>query len=321
MIPAGALLACAVLLAPRMDAIRDEITVGGSLRSDGTKTLYLQNAFLVSVAFGDQWVLDAGYNVSKSGDFSVVHVPSLGATFAANENWLVLATAQYAPPSVNNILLCRGTDTPLCVFADESVFSAGGAALVAYESAGGGAVEGGFDVSYAPTYYGLRYVVTSGLASGTERALNFFQHRVGATGVLHFGRWLDVELRGAYTFFVNSEAAALQRALAQAAGGLPIAPRTWEAQPVVTGHFLDRKLRVQLSGAYAPYADACLGQWLQGTLRLSGRIHRVRVFGSLTLQRDLPPETPTSACEPIFGVTPLPTTSGYVSVGAEYLFE
>jgi hypothetical protein len=198
----------------------------------------------------------------------------------------------------------------------------GGHALVSWDSAGKSDFEWGVDGGYAPALFELNFSRANAIdPTGIDQYL--WQHRVNAGVTGRFVRVVDVDLRGAY-YVYSGDDTLLNRPVLQLTGGLPIAPRRWEAALSVTGHFLSRKLNAKVGILYAPYAASCLGDSAQLTGKLSGAVGPVRLWGTVLFQADRPPNdaVTVSQCSAQLGATSSTTKilSSYASVGADYDF-
>ena len=309
----------------QMDAVGDEVTAGNTREpTSNAHTLFISDHVNASLAVADHWLLGASYTYSATQGVGTSHTPGVDATYVLNEHLAISLAANGTPPTTDIFPLCTTTrrGQSLCAAVSEDLWAVGGNVLASWDSAGHSDFEWGVDAGYAPELFELNFS-RARVPGAVGVDADLWQHRiaVGATGRL-FG-WFDVDLRGADYVYQGNQVL-LTRPVLQLSGGLPIAPRKWEAALNLTGHFLQRKLNAKVGVLVAPYASACLGSSSQLSGKLSGVVGPLRLWGSVLFQVDKPPAAGSAAamsCAGQLGSNPLQSSvSSYASVGADYEF-
>src|SRR5689334_11566646 len=236
------LLTAVLAVDVQMDSVSDEIT-GGTMRqpTSDQRSGFLSNHLAASLALGEQWLLGGSYTFSLTQGVGISHTPELDATFLVNDHIALTVAVDGTPPTVTYFPICMNTRLgAVCAPVGERLWSAGGMALFTYDSGGKNNFEWSVDGGYSPHAYELRYQVVSGLLAGRSVTENLQQHRFSAGATGHLFQVVDVDLRGAY-YVYSGGLDILERPVVQLAGGLPIAPRMFEAAANVSAFFLSRK--------------------------------------------------------------------------------
>lgn len=307
-----------------------------SLSLEGT----LGKGFLGASVFGDfelvkeTTFLSVCYNGARSEGFALSHQFCAGVEQQLSPHWLGLGLVGIGLPSTNSVEL-----------SDRIVFrsinsSLQGSLAAAYDSAGFGDLEYGFDLGLGATSYRMvRELSVDGRAKRSPANLTSLRPTVGGALVA----WLDTELglRASYFLYtsnpltagrfteaelrlIENKLAALAAAelldrrprdLSQLAAklgevdaltGFPSAPLQWELRPSLT-HRFNRFVRGQISYTWDRYVPTQGNAHVFATRWTFRVAEPVRLALALAIQVDLPEESP-------------PDTSGLTTAGVEYTF-
>jgi hypothetical protein len=314
-----AVFLCATLTTAdvQMDSVLDEVTAGKThYPVSNTAIGFFSNHLSAGIGIGDSWLLEGAYTFSATQGIGLTHTVELDATFIPDQHWALTLAADGSPPNQVLFPFCLTTVRgSLCVPVAEQLWQVGGSTLASYESGGESRFEWGADLGYSPHRYELRYTSVVGVRAGQSISEELWQHRFALGGVMHLFQVVDVDLRGAYYLYSSTTLDILERALTLLRGGPPIAPRQWEAALGLTAYFLRHQLSAKAGLLVGPYAERCLGGSSVLTVKVSGRIAPVRLWGAVMLQSDRPSDDPS--CTVRLGRMLGPSFTGYASVGAE----
>jgi hypothetical protein len=317
-----AVLLCASLTSAdvQMDYVLDEVTAGSThYPTSNTAIGFFSNHLAAGLGLGNQWLLEGSYTFSQTRTVGTTHTVEADGTFIPDEHWVLTFGADGSPPARTFVPHCVNTARgPVCVPVMETLWQVGGSALVSYDSSGQSSFEWGLDAGYSPHRFDLRYTAVTGARAGQSVTEDLWQHRLALGGVAHLFQVVDVDLRGAYYLYSSTTLDILERALTLLRGGPPIAPRLWEAALGVSTSFLERKLNAKVGFLVGPYAERCLGGSGVLSLKISGKIAPVRLWGSVILQSDRPSND--TACISRLGRVLGNAFTGYAAVGTEYEF-
>jgi hypothetical protein len=321
----------------------DELTVGstkpqGATSSSDTST-FISDAVIASFDIGEEWALDPGLIVSRSANTVASPtggpptktvenqlIVSLLGSYAPTESWLFFGSLKYSPPATQRTSLCLPRDLNICGAGTQaiSMFSIG--ATAAYDTEGDRAFEWGAYFNPSATFYGMRFALDAYPDRPKTSALQQYQFAGGVTA--HFLDTVDVNLKGAYFYYADKGATdpdVLVKDLGIVSGGLPIAPMQWNVGPGVTV-FFTHHYYLAFTTLAGPYLDPCEGTTLLGSLKFTARPSRLRLWASLTLQLDTPPQDAATVelnrCNGTStdGTATPPSVSTYVAAGAEFVW-